>query len=216
MTAAYGHGAVSERYRSTVVAVEPEGLPVDVRISGGDQIRFENAGDEELVICGYESDGCEPWVRIGPDGVFEDRNSEAYFANAEADEYGTAPEDAGEGGPKFVMVREKPAFYAYHDHRVHWMGKDLLPPGIDENDPSVQKVFDGEVRFRYGDTDGVVRTRLDYVGGRSWLQRYGEYLLMGGAVAAMLAVFVVDARRRRRRAAAGPAVEPAAEEPSDG
>lgn len=201
-TAAFGHGAEDEQYRTTIVAIEPEGLPVDVRMKG-DEIRFENEGDDDLVLCGYETE-CEEWVRIGPAGVFVDVNSKAYFSNAEEDALGDVPEDAGEGAPRLERVREAPAFYAYHDHRVHWMGR-ALPPGVDDSDPDTQKVMDGEVEFRYGDTPGVVKVRVDYVGGQTWLQRYGEQLIVAGGILVMIAVFAIDATRRRRRLAASTA-----------
>lgn len=195
---AYGHGEAAERYRTRVVEISPEGLPIDVRVKG-DVIRFENRGDEPLVICGYDPDRCEEWIRIGPDSVFVDENSESYFQNQDGRERGRVPDDAGTR-PDFKLVRTEPAAYGYHDHRVHWMGGDhVLPPNVDERDPEPQKVFDGRVDFRYGDTVGFVRTRLEYVGGRSWLQRYGEYALIGTGVAFMLAFFTVDARRRRGR-----------------
>lgn len=198
-TTALGHGSGDDHYRTTIVSVEPEGLPVDVRITKGDQIRFENRGDDDLALCGYEADACEEWVRIGPAGVFVDENSKAFFSNAEEDEVGDVPEDAGEGAPEFKRVREAPAFYAYHDHRVHWMGR-ALPPGVDETDPETQRVMDGEVEFRYGATPGVVKVHVDYVGGRTWMQRYGEQLIVVVGILVMVAVFAMDAVRRRRRA----------------
>ncbi|MCW2921702.1 MAG: hypothetical protein JWL76_1576 [Thermoleophilia bacterium] len=197
---AFGHGAEDKKYRTEIVSIEPSGLPVDVRMSKGDEIRFENQGDEDLMLCGYDADTCEEWVRIGPDGVFVDTNSKAYYSNSEEDQPGAVPEDAGEGPPGFERVREAPAFYAYHDHRVHWMGR-ALPPGVDDSDPSTQKVMDGEVRFRYGDTPGTVKVRVDYVGGQTWLQRYGEQLIVAGGILVMIVVFAIDAVRRRRRAA---------------
>ncbi len=199
-TAAFGHGAEDDKYATTILSIEPKGLPVDVRMSKGDEIRFENKGDEDLKLCGYETEGCEEWVRIGPDGVFVDTNSKAYFSNAEEDQLGDVPETAGQGAPEFERVREAPAFYAYHDHRVHWMGR-ALPPGVDDADPDPQKVMDGEVEFRYGDTPGVVKVRVDYVGGQTWLQRYGEQLIVAAGILVMVVVFAIDAVRRRRRAA---------------
>jgi hypothetical protein len=199
--AASGHGVEDDKYRTTILSIEPEGLPVDVRMSKGDEIRFENKGDEDLMLCGYDSAECEEWVKIGPDGVFVDKNSKAYFSNAEEDQLGDVPADAGEGAPQFERVREAPAFYAYHDHRVHWMGR-ALPPGVDDSDPDAQKVMDGEVAFRYGDTPGIVKVRVDYVGGQTWVQRYGEQLIVAGGILVMVVVFALDAIRRRRRAAA--------------
>jgi hypothetical protein len=200
---AHGHGSEDANYRTTIVSIEPEGLPVDVRMTSGDEIRFENEGDEDLVLCGYEADTCEEWVKIGPDGVFVDRNSKAYFSNAEEDQMGEVPADAGSGPAKFERVRETPAFYAYHDHRVHWMGR-ALPPGVDESDPSTQKVMDGTVAFRYGDTPGTVDVRVDYVGGKTWFDRYGEQLIVAAGVLVMVGVFAFDAIRRRRRRVTSP------------
>jgi hypothetical protein len=94
------------------------------------------------------------------------------------------------------------------DERLHWVGgPDTVPPGVDEGDPSPQKVFDVDIPFEYGEQAGTIRGRLDYVGGRTWFSRYGEYALLVGAVLVMFAVFVVDARRRRRASDATPADE---------
>ena len=196
-SSAAAHGNTGTDFRSKILSIEPAGLPVDVRIVDGDQVRFENKGDRELVLCGYEQvdDGCEEWVRLGPDGVFVDQAARSYFANVDEEAYGDIPEDAGTESD-WTRIRERPAFYTYHDHRVHWMGLSL-PPSVDPGDDSPQKVFDAELAFRYGDTDGTVATRLEYVGGASWVRRHGEQLLVGGGVLVMLVVFGLDARRRR-------------------
>lgn len=197
-----GHGAASEAYDARIDSITPKGLPIDVRVVNGDQLRIENVGDEELTLCGYKGDvpgGCERYVRLGPDGVFVDENSSSYYANLDTKEYGDVPEDVGEGGPDWQRVRREPAFYTYHDHRIHWMGSDnTLPPGVDDSDPTPQLVNDYTVNMRYGDTPVKVTGRLMYVGGQRWWERYGELLLTAGAVLAMLVVFGFDARRRRR------------------
>jgi hypothetical protein len=84
------------------------------------------------------------------------------------------------------------------EERLHWQGgEDTLPKGVDVNDSAAQQVVDVEIPIRYGDRDGTIEAHIDYVGGQSWLQRYGEYALVALAVLVMLGVFVVDARRRR-------------------
>lgn len=203
---AAAHGAASKDYDTKVLRIEPKGLPIEVRVVGGDRLRIENLGDEELTICGYRS-ACEPYVKLGPDGVFENHNSQAYYANLDSKAFGEVPADAGKGAPKWVRVRREPAFFAYHDHRIHWMGGATLPPGIDSSDPAPQKVTDAKVSLTYGTTPVVVTARLYYVGGQSFLGRYGEYLLTGIAVLLMLGVFVRDARRRRRARADVPVEE---------
>ncbi|MCW2962075.1 MAG: hypothetical protein JWM25_1738 [Thermoleophilia bacterium] len=202
---ALAHGGDDADFRTIIEDIEPAGIPIDVRSADGDQLRIENKGDAELVVCGYVA-GCEPYVRIGPLGVFENRNSKAYFANLDEVKFGEIPEGAGTGAPEWKRVRRAPAFFAYHDHRAHWMG-GRLPPNIDDGNPDTQKVNDFKVTMRYGDTDVLVTGRLEYIGGSTWIGRYGEYVLMVGGVLVMLVVFLVDVRRRRAaRGAAAPTV----------
>lgn len=200
--AAGAHGAGSTDYRTTITGIEPAGLPIDVRVSGDDQIRFQNEGDEDLIVCGYV-ETCEPFAKLGPGGVYENHNSKAYYANLDSQQYGDVPKDVGTGAPDWKLVRREPAFLAYHDHRAHWMNAGTPPPNVDTGDSAAQKVNDFRIDFQYGGTAGHVTGRLDYVGGRSAVERYGEYVLTGGAVLAMLVVFALDARRRRRRGDGG-------------
>jgi hypothetical protein len=193
---ASGHGAGSTDYRTTITSIEPAGLPIDVRVANGDQMRFENVGDKDLIICGYLAT-CEPFAKLGPSGVFENHNSKAYYANLDTQQFGSIPDDVGVGAPKWVLVRREPAFLTYHDHRSHWMGGSL-PPNVDASDPDPQLVNRFEIQFRYGSTDGVVHGRLEYVAGKDWFGRYGEFAITGVAILGMLVVFVLDARRRRR------------------
>lgn len=205
LPSAHAHpGGSQQEYESTVLSVEPEGVPVRARVLGGDdELLVENRGDRELLLYGYEASR-DPYVRIGPRGVFVNRNSTAFYLNK--GRYGSnPPEGTGlSGRPKWTLVRRRPASYAFHDHRVHWMDPRREPPSVDTGDPSRQKVYDWEVPFRYGDTEGLVKGRLDYVGGRAWWQALlaPEWVLTATAVAAMLVVFGVELRRRRRRSKA--------------
>lgn len=192
------HGGSTQGFRTKILKIEPAGLPVAVKIIDGDQVRFENAGDKELLICGYEGKpgDCQEWVRIGPEGVFVDRNSRTYFANKDDTKYGEIPSSAG-AKPKWELLRKRPPFFTSHDHRVHWMGIGL-PPNVDPTDPTPQKVFDADLRFVYGNTEAVVKTRLEYIGGKTWFQRRGEQLFIVLGVALILTVFTIDYLRRRK------------------
>lgn len=204
---AWGHGGSGEDYRSTITAIEPADLPIEVKVVGGDdELRVENVGDQQLVIFGYNQrtnekpDGWEdPYVRIGPEGVFVNHNATAYYQNQ--GRYG-APVPDGLGTPSdrpdWQRVREKPLFYSFHDHRIHWMAKSV-PPGVDENSPKPQKVLDWEVPLRYGDREGAITGTLTYVGGTSRVGDRIELALTSLAVAGMVVVFGVDWWRRRRR-----------------
>jgi hypothetical protein len=190
------HGVASADYATTIKGLEPAGLPIDVKVVNGDQLRIQNLGDQVVTLCGYTTK-CEPYARISSKGVFVNENSQAYFTNQETDNYAAVPDDAGKGPAKWVRVRRTPAFFTYHDHRVHWMGGNTAPPGVDKSSSAKQKVQDGEVSLLYGSMPVTISTTLYYVGGKSFFERYGEYMLTGAAILVMLSLFVLDARRRR-------------------
>lgn len=194
---ALGHGAASTEFRSTVEAIEPDGLPITAEVkSGDDRLRVTNTGDEDLVVFGYEDD--DPYLRIGPDGVFVNRNSGAYYTNQER--YGSTkvPDGIGEGPPKWHREPGDLPAYEFHDHRIHWMLRSL-PPGVDDGDDAPQRVFGWTIPIRYGDRDGEIRGTLEYVGGGSSIGQ-----LLGGigvalAVVAISLVVIVRVRRDSKR-----------------
>ncbi|MCW2950585.1 MAG: hypothetical protein JWN41_1598, partial [Thermoleophilia bacterium] len=95
-TPASAHGVASKQYETVIRGIEPAGLPIEVEIVNGDQLRIENLGDRELVVCGYLAK-CEPYARLGPSGVFVNHNSQAFFANVDTTNFGDVPDDAGQG-----------------------------------------------------------------------------------------------------------------------
>jgi hypothetical protein len=195
---ASAHGSGADQYRTTIDRIEPADVPVKVVVEAGDRLRIENVGDKTLLLCGYDTEKCEPYARIGPEGVFVNTSSPSYYANLDLEEYGDVPEDAGSSKPAWKRLRRSPPFFAYHDHRAHWMGGKRPPANVDTSDPRVQKVNDFTINFEYGGKPGSVEGRLEYVGGQRWYTRYFEVILAGIAIGAMVAMFVLDSRRRRR------------------
>lgn len=66
-------------FQSKVLSVRPEvaGLAVTV-LDGDDRLRVENESGTELVVLGYDG---EPYLRIGPNGVFRNQRSPAAYLN---------------------------------------------------------------------------------------------------------------------------------------
>ena len=62
-------------YRTRVLAVRPPvpGLSVEV-VDAGTRLRLVNTGPTDVVVLGYQA---EPWLRVGPRGVFENSRSPA-------------------------------------------------------------------------------------------------------------------------------------------
>jgi hypothetical protein len=126
--AAHTRAAAASNYDSRVTDV-PSLPEVQWRVyAGGDLLELTNSGPGEVVVLGYAD---EPYLRVGPDGVFENRNSPATYLNA--DRYADVampPRADPEAAPDWVRVADGPS-RAWHDHRVHWMSPDP-PPHIQQ------------------------------------------------------------------------------------
>ena len=95
-------------------------------LAGGDLLEVDHRGAEELIILGYEG---EPYLRLGPHGVEENRNSPAAYLNIERYADVTVPPRADpDAAPEWVRVSGEPR-HAWHDHRIHWMAPDP-PPSV--------------------------------------------------------------------------------------
>ena len=126
-----GGGAAGSNYDARVLSVWPSAPGVSVRVlSFGDEFELVTSGDTEVEVPGCSD---EPYLRIGPDGVWRNRNSPATYLNL--DRYGRA---ASQGLPASVGAEEAPDWervstesaYVWHDHRTHWMSEGLLPPMV--------------------------------------------------------------------------------------
>lgn len=120
-----------------------------------------NTSDDEVVV--YDYDG-RPYLRIGPDGVFENQNSPAVYLNQSSDAPVLVPDGVGDGPPDWTRVSGEPS-YRWHDHRFHWMGGD--PPLVTAQPDVRQTVAEwtvplgtGERRRRSGHhRNGCLRLR---------------------------------------------------------
>jgi hypothetical protein len=112
-------------YESTVVDVEPRSDGVRFSVAGGDAYLTVSVEPGHTVeIPGYFN---EPYIRIDADqSVYVNENSEAFFING--DRYGRSeiPGYVKGSEPSWALVGTD-GFYAWHDHRAHWMSLDLPP-----------------------------------------------------------------------------------------
>lgn len=125
--------ALPSNYLSQLVGDDPHPA-IDVRVEGGDSFFvLEVEPGTEVVVPGYDNDDdfsdvaeLEVYLRVLADGTVQlNRNSEAYYANA--DRYGAAA-PAGVGAdatPDWETVASD-GRVAWHDHRIHWMSP--VPP----------------------------------------------------------------------------------------
>lgn len=120
--AAHGSGPHQPRatnWRSTLTSSAHPAPGITVQVTESDQLVLENRSAHEVTVVGYEG---EPYLRVGPDGVFENRRSPATYLNRSTDARTPVPALADpEAEPAWVR-RSHGTTASWHDHRTHWMG----------------------------------------------------------------------------------------------
>ena len=155
-----GGGAAGSDFDGRVLSVRPEVPGLSVRIlQFGDELELINGTDREVLVPGYSD---EPYLRIGPDGVWRNAHSPATYINL--DRYGrtTLPARADAAAePAWEQVSTEP-HYVWHDHRTHWMSENLLPPEVVADPDRSHTVFEWTVPIQYGDTAVEVAGELTW------------------------------------------------------
>ena len=132
---AAAHGGTQDEpptnYRADITQFDP-GVPgVALHIAEAtSRLELVNRGPATVVVMGYEGD---QYLRIGPDGVFENERSGSVYINAN---FSSTSSGSGSGGatgsaavppdvdakapPRWRQVSTEPVA-VWHDHRTHWM-----------------------------------------------------------------------------------------------
>jgi hypothetical protein len=189
---AIGTGTAASNYRTVVRGIDQATPGLSVRSLPGGQLELTNRGPEEVVVLGYR---LEPYLRVGPGGVFENRRSPSTYTNRFATTPASIPSEFDpQAAPEWRRIGDGPSA-VWHDHRAHWTGPD--PPAVKAS-PRVMHVVvrDWEVPLRQGDRTMVVRGAITWVPGPSpW-----PWALT--AVALFAAALVAGGGYRRPRALA--------------
>jgi hypothetical protein len=177
-TPASAHGLTGVQptnFASHVISVSPSVPGLTVRVLDlGARIQLRNATRYDVVVLGYQG---EPYLRVGPDGVFENRRSPAVFLNRSTTVTATVPLSYDARARPVWRRTSRGRVVAWHDHRVHWMGASL--PATVHNAPGhVHVVSNWTVTLVYRGRPITVRGDLLWVPGPSALPRLGLALLV--------------------------------------
>lgn len=198
-----GGGSDASNYLSVVRAVvagiggagglggEPVEVPqVSWRVLANDALlQVRNDSSDELTVPGYQN---EPFLRIGPDGVLENRNAPSYYLSSDRFAETPVPESAtADAKPNWVKVSVEPV-YQWHDHRIHWMSP-TLPPQVKADATAPVKVNDWLVPF---EVDG---RRLAVSGTLRWVPPPPWWPWMAGALVLVTLPVALAALRGERR-----------------
>jgi hypothetical protein len=188
--AAHGVGGVSPTdYTTRIVSVTPavDGLTLRT-VDLGQRFELTNRGTRDVVVLGYDG---EPYLRVGPRGVFENSHSPATYLNRSFTPTGRPPTIADPTAPPAWHRTSAGHTVRWHDHRAHYMGID--DPPVVQRDRSHRHVVQlWEIDLRRGSTTIVAKGDVVWVPPPSpwpWL-----------VLAAALAVGVFFGTRGARRA----------------
>lgn len=105
--------------------------------TGGFLVEVVNTGEQVLIVHGYEG---EPFLRIGPDGVHQNRRSPATYLNRERYDRVTVPPTVDPSAdPDWEPISDEPRI-VWHDHRTHWMSP--APPRFVTANPLLRGMMD--------------------------------------------------------------------------
>lgn len=183
------NGPRPTNFRSRVVSVTPHLSDVRVRVVDlGASIELTALG-ATVVVLGYEG---EPYLRVEPDGVFENLRSPATYLN-QSTSGGTVPTGLDTRPTATPQWRRISASRTarWHDHRAHWMGS-RPPPVVAASPGRFHRIARTHVTLIRDGQSIDVTVALDWIpgpSGRPWIPVVG--LALAGA-------FVVSFAKKRR------------------
>jgi hypothetical protein len=160
--AAHGVGGLEPtNYLMTVDSVRPaiEGITVTA-VDLGTRLQLNNATAHDVVVFGYDG---EPYLRVGPRGVFHNVRSPATYLNRSLtlSDAPLPPRADPTAAPEWGRISGGDTV-RWHDHRAHYMGTS--DPPVVQRDPSQRHVIDRyTVKMRWRGDDVVARGRLVWV-----------------------------------------------------
>ncbi|WP_406077158.1 hypothetical protein [Micromonospora sp. NBC_00858] len=160
---AAAHGAdapdgTDYRTRTTGVAPARPGLEVRV-IEAGARVELTNRTGRPIEVIGYSG---EPYLRIGPDGVFENSRSPATYLNRTIGGDTTLPAEADPAAaPSWQRIADGTTA-RWHDQRALW--QESAPPDAVRAAPDREhRVRDWTIPLRDGGDPAQIRGTLDWV-----------------------------------------------------
>ncbi|MEV4659292.1 hypothetical protein [Micromonospora sp. NPDC049301] len=179
---AAAHGAdapdgTDYRTRTTGVAPARPGLEVRV-IEAGARLELTNRTGRPIEVIGYSG---EPYLRVGPDGVFENTRSPATYLNRTLTGETTLPAEADPAAtPSWRRIADGPTV-RWHDQRALW--RESAPPDAVRAAPDREhRVRDWTIPLRDGADAAQIRGTLD------WLPPPDAYTWWAVTIVGLLAV----------------------------
>lgn len=179
-------GPKPTNYHSHIVSMAPEIPGITARVVDlGNKFEITNRTSTEITVLGYLD---EPYLRIGPNGVFENLHSQATYID-KSKQGGSVPPNI-DTSPTATPVWKKISSghsARWHDHRIHWMSAQP-PPTVAAAPGAFEHLSQQNIVFLYNDKPVRISVALDWVPGPSgwpWVPPI-VVLFVVGLVAALI------------------------------
>jgi hypothetical protein len=151
--------AATYPWRSQVTSIKPAIPELNASVLYcDDKLLLSSTSAKDVIVLGYSG---EPYLRLAPRGVWTNADSPATYLNMSRNGVAPPPTATGEGKPRWIKVADS-RIYAWHDHRIHWMGEAGLPAIVKKDPKHAHHVLDWQVPLLFGGERVVIRGRLDY------------------------------------------------------
>jgi MYXO-CTERM domain-containing protein len=187
-------------YRSIVDSITPavKGLTLHV-LNYDDRFELTNRSGRTVTVQGYDR---EPYARVLGDGTVEvNKRSPAYYLNDDRYADVKVPASADPKAPAQWTVVDKTGSLQWHDHRMHWMGRNM-PPQVKDTSKRT-KVFDYAIPLQVGGQPASIRGTLFWQPDAGGGAPIGAFVGLGALALLALGAVVVVRRRRSREPVEG-------------
>jgi hypothetical protein len=181
---AHGLGGLTPtNYETTLAGLSPTVAAIDLEVVDlGTKLQLTNHTQHDVTVLGYDK---EPYLRVGPRGVFRNTRSPATYANRSLTFPGALPKRADAHAAPAWQKLDDGATVRWHDHRAHFMGTS--DPPVVQRDRSHRHVIDTfEIQLR---TKGELVTATGHI---TWVPPPSPWPYALGAVVIAAIVFAAS------------------------
>jgi hypothetical protein len=183
-------------FRSDLRSLDPTlpGIKVEV-LNYDDRLLLTNKSNRQVLVEGYEK---EPYLRFDPGGlVVVNKRSPSFFLNQDRFGKSEVPPEAKRNAEPLWQTVSQSGRYEWHDHRIHWMSKELPPQVKNKDKPA--KILNWVVPMKIGDQNAHLTGTLRWEP-TDTSAPIGAFIALGGIALASGALILASRRVRRRRA----------------
>jgi hypothetical protein len=160
---ALAHGG-NPSFRSEIDSIDPplpSGVSVEV-LSYDSYFQLLDQHGHEVVIDGYDG---EPYARIEKDGTVQvnEKSPATYLNDSRFETDVTVSQSADPEAPPEWKTVDDSGTFIWHDHRMHWMVPNKLPPQVKDKGEKT-KIFTYEIPMTVDGRKTVMHGTLWWVG----------------------------------------------------